>query len=441
MPDHVILLSIPGLRAQDLSAMPRLSALMAGGDRTELTPSFPAVTCCVQANMLTGLPPTEHGVVANGFYWRDRGAVEMWTSPSDCVGRPSLWDILHEQATGVTSAAWFPLHAKGCGADFCCTPSPIHNPDGSESLWCYTRPTPLYGELVAELGHFPLMHFWGPLANIKSTAWIVSSAIAAAERFRPHLFYVYLPHLDYAAQKFGPDSPQALQSVVDLDAEIGRLIDGLTAALAPATPLWLAASEYVITPVDHVLYPNRVLREAGLLTTRQTDDGELIDFRESAAWALCDHQFSHVYLRKPSRELAEQVEKLLTAQAGVAEVIDPYDAPQYDLAHERSGELVVVSEPHSWQAYYWWLDDAAAPKFARSVDIHRKPGYDPVELFFDPATKSIPLDASLVKGSHGAPAREAFQRGVLLSSQRGVFVEGPTADTDVADIVLRQFGI
>ena len=74
----------------------------------------------------------------------------------------------------------------------------------------------------------------------------------------------------------------------------------------------------------------------------------------------------------------------------------------------------LISTPNSWQAYYWWIDDARAPKFARTVDIHRKPGYDPVELHFDIATKSIPLDATLVKGSHGAPARDASQRGVLL---------------------------
>lgn len=442
MPDRVVLLSVPGLRGSDLAHMPRLSALVAGGDRAELAASFPAVTCSVQANMLTGLPPSEQGVIANGFFWRDRGQVEMWTSPADCIERPQLWDILHAEAPGVMSAAWFPLHAKGCGADFVCTPAPIHNPDGSESLWCYTKPAELYGELAAELGHFPLMHFWGPMANIKSTAWIVASAVRAAERFRPHLFYAYLPHLDYAAQKFGPDSPQAMQAVAELDVEIGRLVDGLAAAYGDEKLLWLVASEYVITPVDHVLYPNRVLRKAGLLKVKQAPGGgELIDFEASEAWALADHQFSHVFVRDRDAATIRRAAAALNAQAGVAEVFEPRNAPQYDLVHERSGELVVVSEPNSWQAYYYWLNDAQAPAFARTVDIHRKPGYDPVELFFDPVAKGIPLDATLVKGSHGAPPLDPSQRGVLLCSERGVFVEGPTADTDVADIVLRQFGI
>jgi predicted AlkP superfamily pyrophosphatase or phosphodiesterase len=441
MPEYVVLLSVPGLRGSDLAHMPRLSALVASGDRAELVPSFPAVTCAVQANMTTGLPPSEHGVIANGFYWRGKHTVEMWTSPNDCIERPQLWDILHEQAPGTTSAVWFPLHSKHCGADYVCTPAPVHNPDGSESLWCYTKPDGLYGDFVNELGHFPLHHFWGPMANIKSTAWIVSSAIRAAERFKSNLFYAYLPHLDYAAQKFGPDSEQAIRALGELDAEIGRMFDGFMSAYGDVQPLWLVASEYVITPVDHVIYPNRVLRDAGLLAVKPSDAGELIDFAASRAFAMVDHQFSHVFVQNADTATTQRVRELFEGQSGVAEVINPREAGQYDLNHPRSGELVLISTPNSWQQYYWWHDDAMAPKFARTVDIHRKPGYDPVEMFFDPVAKGIPLDATLVKGSHGAPPLDPSQRGVLLSSQRGVFVEGPTADTDVADIVLRQFGI
>ena len=419
--------------------MPRLAALVDGGDCAELVAGFPAVTCAVQANMTTGVTPSEHGVVANGLYWRDRGEVEMWTSPNDCIARPQLWDIMHEHDPSLTAAAWFPLHSKGCGADCICTPAPIHNPDGTESLWCYTRPDGLYDELLDELGHFPLQHFWGPMANVKSTAWIVASAVRAAERFRPNLFYIYLPHLDYAAQKYGPDSPQALQATVDLDAELGKLVDGFSTAFGGVTPLWLVASEYVITPVSHVCYPNRALREAGLLVVREQEDGEHLDLAESTAWALVDHQCSHVFVRDCSA--IDRTRELLARLPGVAEVLARSELAKYDLAHPRSGDLVVVSEPHSWQAYYWWLDDVHAPRFARTVDIHRKPGYDPVELFWDPAAKGIPLDATLVRGSHGAPPLDPAQRGILLANQRGVFVEQPLADTDVADVVLRQFGI
>jgi predicted AlkP superfamily pyrophosphatase or phosphodiesterase len=441
MPDNVILLSVPGLRKQDLAGMPALKHVVAEGDCGELVPSFPGVTCPVQANMTTGAPPSEHGVIANGFFWRDRQEVEMWTSTNECIAQPQLWDIMRQHHPELTSAVWFPLHSKGCNADYICTPAPIHNSDGSESLWCYTRPETLYDELLEPLGHFPLHHFWGPAANIQSTAWIIASAIHAAQQFKPNLFYIYLPHLDYAAQKFGPDTEQAQQALQELDREIGNLTKGFAAAYGTAKPLWLIASEYVISPVDHVSYPNRVLREAGLLAVREAADEEHLDLETSQAWALVDHQCSHIYVRDCEPATIRRVAQWVAGQPGIAEVLTREDYQRYDLQHENSGDLVLVSTANSWQAYYWWLEDSRAPAFARTVDIHRKPGYDPVEMYWDPEAKGIPLDATLVQGSHGAPAIYPQQRGVLLSSERGVFVERPLADTDVADIVLRQFGI
>jgi predicted AlkP superfamily pyrophosphatase or phosphodiesterase len=440
MSDVVALLSIPGLRGQDLASMPSLSRLMAGGDRATLVPSFPAVTWPVQANMLTGKLPSEHGVIANGFFWRDKREVEMWTAWNDKIQQPQIWDLLHKHDTQLTSAVWFPMLSKGCGADYICMPAPIHNPDGSESLWCYTKPVELYGTLRDALGHFPLQHFWGPIANIKSSAWIADSAALAMQSFRPRFYYVYLPHLDYAAQRTGPDSPPAQKALVELDEVIGKLAAAAENAYG-AAPLWLAASEYVITPVSHVTYPNRALRQAGLLAVRDEGDGERIDFAASQAWALVDHQLSHVFVKDTHAATIGRVVDLFRGKQGIAEVLAGQERAKYALDHERSGEVILVSSAESWQAYYYWLDDAQAPKFARTVDIHQKPGYDPVELHFDMATKSIPLDATLVKGSHGAPTLTDAQRGVLLSSQRGVFVEQPTADTDVCEIVLKQYGV
>jgi hypothetical protein len=421
--------------------MPNLARLVSQGDQAPLAASFPAVTWPVQANMLTGKLADEHGVIANGFYWRDKHEVEMWTAWNDKIERPQIWDVLHQHNPQLTSAVWFPMLSKGSGADYICMPKPVHNPDGSESLWCYTRPVELYGTLRDAFGHFPLQHFWGPLANIKSSAWIAESAAWAMKEFRPNFFFIYIPHLDYAAQKLGPDSPQALAALGELDAVLGKLFEAGNTAYGDRQPLWLVASEYVITPVDHVTYPNRTLREAGLLAVRDSGEGEVIDYQNSQAWALVDHQFSHVFVKDTDRPTVERVQKLFAGQAGFAEVLAGDERAKYGLNHPRSGEVVLVSSPNSWQAYYYWLDDARAPKFARTVDIHRKPGYDPVELHVDLATRSIPLDASLVKGSHGAPVATEQQRGVLLASQRGVFVEQPMADTDVFDLVLRQFGV
>lgn len=440
MAEYVVLLSIPGLREKDVEVMPNLREMMAGGEIAELAPSFPCVTCPVQANMTTGKLPREHGVVANGFYWRDRHEIEMWTSPNDCIEKPQLWDLLSHDRAGLTSAIWFPLHARGSEADYICTPAPIHNPDGSETLWCYTRPMEMYGTLRDTLGDFPLMNFWGPMANIKSTAWIVDSAIHAAKAYRPNFFYIYLPHLDYPAQRTGPDSPEAQTAVVDLDGLIGRLAEGLREAY-DANPFWLAAGEYSIVPVDHVTYPNRILREAGLLAVREGVDGEYLDPAASQAWALVDHQFSHVFLKDASPQAIAKVANLFRNLPGIDEVLTQDQLHRHSLGHPRSGEIVLISEPNSWQAYYYWLSDDRAPTFARTVDIHRKPGYDPVELHFDPQTRSIPLDATLVRGSHGAPAVDASQRTVLLASQPGLFPAVTVRDTAVFSVVMRQFGI
>ncbi len=437
--NNLVFLSLPGFRPSDLDQMPCLSALMGAGQRQPLRASFPAVTWPVQANMLTGCRPSQHGVVGNGFYWRESHEVEMWTAWNEKILAPQVWDLMHQDSPALTSAVWFPMLSKGCGADFVCMPAPVHNPDGSESLWCYTTPAELYGDLRDELGHFPLKNFWGPLSSIDSTAWIVDSAVMAAGSFRPRLFFLYLPHLDYAAQKHGPDSPEAGHAVEELDAVIGRLVDGFQLAYEGSELTWLAASEYVITEVDHVVYPNRLLREAGLLSVRCEDGMEYLDPAGSLAWALVDHQFANVYVRDADPVVIDRVVHLFQQQEGIAEVLAGARRANRDMDHERAGEVILVSSSHSWQAYYWWQDDARAPDFARTVDIHRKPGYDPVELHLDMATKGVPLDATLVRGSHGAPVQSESQCGIVLSSRPGVLGERPLADVDMAGVILRQF--
>jgi len=398
------------------------------------------VTCPVQANMTTGRLPREHGVVANGFYWRERRQPEMWTAPNDCIERPQIWDLLSHVPGGLKSAVWFPLHSKGCEADFVCTPAPIHNPDGTESLWCFTRPMELYGTLRDTLGHFPLKHYWGPLAGIESSRWIADSALFAARQWRPDFFYIYLQTLDYAAQKTGPESAAADQAVQDLDAVLGSLAEGMEEAYGQR-PLWVVAGEYAITPVREVVYPNRILREAGLLAVREADGREHIDFEASRAWALVDHQLAHIFVAEGDEQIARRAADLLRSASGVDEVLVGPERTRYAMEHPRSGEAVLICRPDAWAAYYWWLDDARAPVFAGQVDIHRKPGYDPVELHFDLATKSIPLDATLVKGSHGAPVRDRSQQTVVLASEPLKLPTGPMADTHVFGMVLRHFGL
>ena len=433
---HVIFLSIPGLRRHDLEQMPLLTQFVGGGSVSKLLHSFPAVTWPAQATLLTGKLPSEHGVVANGFYWRDEDRVEMWTAWNEKIQAPQMWDRLNDR--GLKSAVWFPMLSKGCHADYVCMPAPIHNPDGSESLWCYTKPTEAYGKYLDALGHFPLKHFWGPLANINSTEWIVDSAIIAGNEYRPDFFYLYLPHLDYAAQKAGPDSKAATNALVELDRVLGKLYEGLTHAFSQEQLTWVVASEYTIQAVDHVTYPNRRLREAGFLTVQDTPNGEILDTQHSKAWSLVDHQFSHVFGKDLSVADLESLKNLFSSSEGISEVLVGESRAKYGMDHERSGDMVLISEPNSWQAYYYWMEDANAPDFARTVDIHRKPGYDPVELFFDPTTKGIPLDATLVRGSHGAPVKESNATAVLLCSQAGIF-EPLVHDYSVAGTVENLF--
>ena len=436
MNKNIFFLTIPGLRDQDLDRMPNLNVVFEGCQPTRLKHSFPCVTWPSQANMLTGKLANEHGVVANGFFWRDELKVEMWTAWNEKIESPQIWDEMKSRNVDGTSAAWFPMLSKGCNADHVCMPAPIHKPDGSEDLWCYTKPQEFYGELLEKYGHFPLQHFWGPIANIKSTDWIVDSAVEATRKFAPNFFYIYLPHLDYAAQKFGPNSDEALAAVVELDETIGRLIEQTNDALPDNQQIvWIAASEYVITEVDHVTYPNRMLREADLLKiANQESGGEIIDFANTPAWALVDHQFAHVFVKDRDPSVIEKVKRLFDGKDGFAEVLVGEDRAKYGMDHERSGDLILISPRNSWQAYYWWLDDAKAPDFARSVDIHRKPGYDPVELFFDMETKGVPLNAELVKGSHGAPTHDEDQHGVLLVSEN--VNRESIVDTEVFDLVM-----
>ncbi len=438
MSKHLYFLTIPALRQQDIDLMPNVQSLMKSGSRAMLSHTFPAVTWPAQCNMLTGCTAAEHGVIANGFYWREDAQVEMWTAWNEKIEKPQLWDSIKAKDPNLKTAAWFPMLSKGCGADFVCMPAPIHKPDGSEDLWCYTKPQEFYGELLDELDHFPLKHFWGPLSNIKSSKWIADSAVRAAAKFKPNFFYVYLPHLDYAAQKTGPNSPQAIQAIKDLDQLIGDFA-GQIESLHDEPIHWMIASEYVITEVNHVVYPNRILRNAGLLSVKVVDGLEYLDFENSRAWALVDHQFSHVFVKDADQNTIDNVVNAFQGHTGIANVAQLDQRGALNLNHERSGEVVLVSEPNSWQAYYWWHDDKRAPSFARTVDIHQKPGYDPVELHFDMETMSVPLDATLIKGSHGAPAVSESDHGILLSSNSDTIQGESIRDLDVYDLVMNEF--
>lgn len=478
MTSHLIFLSVPGLRQRDIDQenTPTLYDWANRGALAELTPTFPCVTSCVQASVFTGRPPVEHGIIANGFYYRDendppfglpprsplpplgkggvsepdgnvRGSaprVEMWTGWNHLIQAPQIWDAL--RARGLTSAVWHAQNIKGASADFIVTPAPIHEPDGTTKLWCYSKPDGLYQQLLDEIGHFPLQHYWGPLANIESTRWILRAAAWLHQRHAPNFHWIYVPHLDYTMQKHGPNSPQAKAALADLDRELAAFADQMTSSPSARDVVFVVAGEYAMTDVSSVIFPNRILREAGQLAVETREEAEYLDLNRSSAFALVDHQFAHVFVRHEGteahrHEVAENVRDHFRQVPGVAAVYAGIDRAQVGMTHKRSGDVILVCEDASWLAYYWWLDDAAAPPFARTVDIHLKPGYDPIELFFDPKTRSIPLDATLIKGSHGVPATGPQHRTALICSEgaKGFASGAVFTDTEIFSRVLELF--
>lgn len=442
--DHLIFLSIPGLRPKDVDAerAPTLYRWQQKGVMCELAPAFPCVTSPVQASMWTGIGPDRHGVIANGFYYRDRREVEFWVARNGIIEGEQVWEALDRARPGHTSAAWHAQNIKNAAASYIVTPAPIHESDGTTRLWCYSKPDELYSELIERFGHFPLQHYWGPLANIESTKWILNAAAWLVERAAPNFHWIYVPHLDYAAQKFGPDSAQAARAVAELDEQLASFELRVRDSAIGNGVVFLAVGEYALTDVTGVIHPNRLLRDAGLLSVKEIDGEEQIDYEASAAFAMVDHQLAHVYVNAADEQrrrlVVSRVVQLFRGVDGIEHVVADADRAELGINHARSGDVVLACDPAHWLAYYWWFDDARAPAFARTVDIHSKPGYDAVELFFDPASKSIPLDASLIRGSHGAPAVDARQRTALICSQpsRSLNLSRIYRDVDMKRVVL-----
>ncbi|TLM82231.1 alkaline phosphatase family protein [Pseudarthrobacter sp. NamE2] len=428
----VLLLNVVGLTAKALRRMPRLSRLASQGWSSELATVLPAVTCTVQSTMLTGLAPAQHGIVGNGWYFRELGDVFLWRQHNMLVSGENIWEAGRRGHPGYRAGNICWWYAMGMTTDLTVTPRPIYHADGRKSPDAYVRPAELHGELVSQYGDFPLFQYWGPTATIRSTEWIVSSTRHVLRTQSPDLLMAYLPHLDYDLQRFGPDGPQADRAAAELDRTLAPLLDEAEERGYEV----IAVAEYGIEEARKPVDINRVLRREGLLEVYIQDGREQLDPWTSRAFAVADHQVAHVYVSNPSD--LERVAALLRATEGVDEVLDREAQGRYGLDHERSGELVVVAEPAAWFTYYFWLDDDRAPEYARGVDIHRKPGYDPAELFFDPADKmakakaglnlvkkklglryamsTVPLDPSHVRGTHGRLPDSVDGTPLLISS-------------------------
>ncbi len=400
--------------------------------KNHIKPQVSAVTCSTQATYLTGQPPSIHGIVGNGWYFKNECEIKFWRQSNKLVEAPKIWEAARKMDPTFTCANLFWWYNMYSSVDYSVTPRPNYLADGRKIPDVYSHPSQLRNHLQQRFGQFPLFEFWGPKTTIRSSKWIANAAMSVEEQYQPTLSLVYLPHLDYCLQKFGHDLEKISGDLEQIDQLIKELVDFYEGRGVQVVLL----SEYGITEVSNPISLNRVLRKNGWLHVREERGLELLDAGASKAFAVADHQIAHVYV-KNSQDISK-VRSTLKEVDGVAEVWGMEEQRNNQMDHHRSGDLVVLARPDSWFTYYYWFDDTRAPDFARTVDIHQKPGYDPVEMFTDPQIKwlmplvgwkllkkklgfrvlmdIIPLDPSLIKGSHGIVPRDQVDWPVLFAS-------------------------
>ncbi|MBX6311563.1 MAG: alkaline phosphatase family protein [Isosphaeraceae bacterium] len=454
---RLVLINAVGLTSRLLGLAPRLKALADAGWMRPLREVVPAVTCTAQATFLTGCSPEGHGIVGNGWYFRDTGEVRFWQQSNALLQAEPLYvtarRLAAERGRPGRTAKLFWWFNQGAAVDWSVTPKPYYGADGNKVFGIHGWPEGLTARLESELGPFPFPTFWGPAAGLPCTAWIARCAAWVLDHERPDLTLVYLPHLDYDPQRFGPSGSDLPRLVGELDRACEPLLD---AARRVGARVWVL-SEYGHCDVARPVLLNRALRRSGFLAARPGPFGEVFDPFNSRAFAVCDHQLAHVYVQDPS-DLG-RARDLIAAEPGVGRTLIGAERREVGLDHPRSGEIVVLSEPDAWFAYPFWLDDRQAPDYARTVDIHRKPGYDPCELFFDPSLSwpqgramlrllqkklgfrtlfdVIPLDPTLVRGSHGLPAARDEDRPVLIGDGPAPSAGQVLEMTAVRDLVLQ----
>jgi predicted AlkP superfamily pyrophosphatase or phosphodiesterase len=431
--ERLAVLDVVGLTRGLLArGMPQLAARAARDGLQSFRPAFPAVTSTVQASMLTGREVASHGVVGNGWYDRETGEVRFWRQSNALIHGEKVWDRLRREQAGIRCANlfwWFNMHSS---VDLAVTPRPLYPADGRKVFDVHTQPMGLRVELKHQLGPFPFPSFWGPAAGIGSSEWIARAARWIDDLYAPELSLVYLPHLDYDLQRFGPAAAETGGALAAIDRVAGGLADYYESRNVQV----IVVSEYGITAVSRPVHLNRVFRECGWLAIKDELGHDALIAGDSDVFAVADHQIAHIYVRDPAR--IGEVMGVVARVPGVAEVRSSSGLWGAGIAGRRSGDLVAVAEADAWFTYFFWDDDARAPDYARTVDIHRKPGYDPLELVLDPTLahprwriarhlarvrcglrsllEIIPLDAALVRGSHGRDDATADDQPVIIGA-------------------------
>ncbi|MFB1062417.1 alkaline phosphatase family protein [Natrinema sp. H-ect4] len=432
---RTIVLDVVGLQPQHIDAdrTPTLESQFPSERVTDLRPPFPAVTVPAQTTLATGRGPGEHGDVSSGEYDRERETAAFWERDRD--GRDRIWETASDEA-GLTTGALNFQHLIDTSADVAVTPSPIEDENNDIlEMNCWTNPDGFYDDLREELGHFPLHNYWGPGANEEGSRWILAAASEAIDRFDPDLLWIYVPHLDYTGQSDGPSSDAFVTALETVDDLLETFLADLSETDRWDETVLTLVSEYGFHEVDRPIFPNRALREAGLLETDAEGDADIAD---SDAFAMVDHQIAHVYADEGAVDAARDA---LAGLEGIDTVLDGSGKAERGIDHPNAGDLVLVAEPDAWFQYYWWNDRANAPPYATEMDIHAKPGFDPCELFFGDEGL-VSLDASQVSGSHGRVDESAYGcfglGGPAAPELEG---DGPVDATDVTPTIVDLLGL
>lgn len=446
--NRLVVFNIVGLESSNIFSedLPNIQQIAEEGVYTPVMPVFPAVTSTVQASLLTGKYPNEHGIISNGVYDRLNHYVSFWEQNSSRVKSNRIWDLKERKtADGIESAVLFWQNTLYANSDVVLTPKPLHFEDRT-IMWCYSRPSGFYEDvIVPKLGEFDLATYWGPLASYKSSEWITSATEIILETQKPSMLFTYLPHVDYSAQRFGKSSNEVRSDLLRADNMVGKVTDRMKKLGILDRTEVVILSEYPFNDVTGYIDINLLLRDEGLLKFRQIAGYEFIDFEYSEAFAMVDHQVAHIYIKKPDR--IKVIRRMLSKNPGIDKLLStPEEKHDYLIDHPLSGDLIAISEKDKWFTYYWWYDVDVAPPFASMVDIHRKPGYDPVELFFDKNKGCIPLDARLIKGSHGRLPEidSAASSSIFITSKKSdrvssILEKGTATSADVGEYLIHSY--
>jgi predicted AlkP superfamily pyrophosphatase or phosphodiesterase len=399
MVKRIIVIDIVGLESKHITeeTTPNIFKISQTGETRELQTVFPAVTCTVQSSLLSGSYPEVHGIISNGLYDRQNYSVSFWEQSSNLVQADRIWDVIKMHQNSSKTAVLFWQNTMYSNADFVLTPRPLHMED-KMIMWCYSNPPGFYEKISDKIGKFDLTWYWGPLVSKRSSEWIEMATEYVLENEKPNFLFTYIPHLDYSFQRNGTSYKELKDDLRFIDELVGKLVKKVTNLGMLEDTQFIIFSEYGFTDVNSDIPLNSIFRENDLVSVREIEGLEYLDLEYSNAFAMVDHQVAHIYVKE---SYTNQVTQILEGIKGIDLILDNNLKQQFRINHQRSGDLIAISNKDKWFSYYWWFDQLKAPSFARRVDIHRKPGYDPVELFFDPSTKSIPLNGKLVKGSHG----------------------------------------